>query len=68
MKETKFWMLYVEGGNAPTFAHRTIASARAEAERLAEKLGKKVYVLEAVSVCELKKCQWDTLAALLLPF
>lgn len=61
MEQTKFWMLYAEGGNAPTAEHQTYESAKAEAERLAEKLGRKIYVLEAVSVCELKKCQWETL-------
>lgn len=50
-----FWMLYAEGYESPKFKHCTLESAQAEAERLAEKLNTKVYVLQAVEQVSLHK-------------
>lgn len=50
-----FWMLYADGHSTPTHRHGTIEQARAEAERLAEKLNCRVYILQAVEEVELNK-------------
>lgn len=46
--EKKFFMVYAEGQSAPTFKHEDESKATTEAERLAEKLGVKTTVLQAV--------------------
>ena len=46
-----FYMLHVEGGSAPTVKHATVEAARKEAERLAKKENKPVYLLNASDVC-----------------
>ena len=46
----KFWMLYVEGGESREEKHLRLNNAENEAHRLAEALGKPVYVLEAIRV------------------
>lgn len=51
--EDTFYMIYVEGGNAPTFTHTTIDTALEEAKRLAKLTGKKAYILEAVKSVQL---------------
>lgn len=43
-----FWMCYVEGGNSPTMKHSS-GEARPEAERLARKTGRRVYVMASVA-------------------
>lgn len=48
MKE--FYMLYRDGGGAPTYRHPSIKSASDEARRLADELGGDVWILETVSV------------------
>ena len=53
-KET-FWMCYAEGHESPKFKHCTMESASQEAERLTEKLGVPVYVLQAVEEVSLHK-------------
>ena len=50
-----FWMLYAEGCESPKFKHCSLESAQKEAERLAEKLNTKVYVLQAVEQVSLHK-------------
>lgn len=56
----KFWMLYAEGGHAPTFRHGSKESAKEEAERLAKlKPGTRVHVLEAVASCVKEEVQWS---------
>ena len=45
-------MVFVEGGNAPTVQHDNLKEAEEEAKRLADKCGKKVSILESVSVIE----------------
>lgn len=46
--EKDFFMVYAEGQSAPTFKHEDESKATTEAERLAEKLGVKTTVLQAV--------------------
>lgn len=48
--EKKFFMVYVDGENTPTVKHPSIEIAEKEAQRLADKLGKKSFILEANSV------------------
>lgn len=44
----KFWMLYAEGGRAPSFVHDSFESAEKEAKRLAAESNLRIYILEAV--------------------
>lgn len=53
MKNEHFYMIFLEGGNAPTFAHETLDSAITEAKRLAKLTGKKAYILESVKSVQL---------------
>lgn len=46
-KYYRFWMVYAEGGGAPARKHFFRDEAEAEAERLAVKNGRPVYVLES---------------------
>lgn len=46
--EKQFFMVYAEGQGAPTYKHENEQAASNEAERLAEKLGVKTTVLQAV--------------------
>lgn len=59
-KPRKFWM--VLGAGAPVYRHQTLASAKAEAERLA-RLNRnfEFTVLEAVSRCRASDVSWDEL-------
>ena len=45
-----FYMVYVEGEKAPVVKHDTRKKAEKEAQRLADTLGKEVYVLESTSM------------------
>ena len=47
-----FYMIYVEGGNAPAIKHNDNIDALREAERLAIKTQKKTYVLKAEQLVE----------------
>jgi hypothetical protein len=50
----KFWMVWCEDGQLPTFKHGSEESARREAERLARvHSGKRFYVLVAEAACEI---------------
>lgn len=53
MKEIEaFWYVWVEGDSAPSYKHRTVGSAKEEAERLARiNGGKLVSVFELVGTC-----------------
>lgn len=42
-----FYMVFVEGGNNPTYKHETYESAEKEARRLAERTGAEAYILTA---------------------
>ena len=46
----KFFMVFVEGENTPTVQHDNLEKAKKEAKRLADKYGKKVFVLESTSL------------------
>jgi hypothetical protein len=52
MKQTVFYMIYVEGGNSPTYKHDSYESASKEAYRLAGTTGKEVFILSAVASCK----------------
>ena len=50
----RFFMVYVEGSNGCRVKHITLKSAQTEAVRLArlsENIGRKVYIMEAISYC-----------------
>jgi len=49
-----FWMCVVENGGPPTMKHLHQGLARDEAERLAKKTGRPVYLLEAVGKVSLE--------------
>jgi transglutaminase-like putative cysteine protease len=49
-----FWMVYVQDRQMPTVQHKTYEIAEQEAERLARKEGKAVYLLKAVAKFELE--------------
>lgn len=55
-----FFMLYVEGGSAPTFRHYTIGSAQDEAERLARVTNKKVHVMAALDWVKQGELVWGS--------
>ena len=46
----KFFMVFVEGENTPTVQHDNLEKAEKEAQRLADKYGKKAFVLESTSL------------------
>lgn len=48
----KFWMLAIKGRPGPKFRHETLTQAITEAGRLAERLKRRVYVLEAIGSLE----------------
>ena len=48
-----FYMVFVEGGNSPTYRHTSEESAEKEAKRLATLTKKKVWVLATVKSFEL---------------
>ena len=51
----KFWMVYLENGNSPTFRHSSVEAARQEAERLTRQTGRRAYVLETRQAVELSE-------------
>jgi hypothetical protein len=46
----KFWMIYLDGGGAPTAKHPTLSSATHEAHRLAKETGRQAFILELAGV------------------
>lgn len=51
-KRKSFWMVWCEGGDAPTRKHASLASADQESERLARaNRGQTFVVLRSVSEC-----------------
>ena len=48
MKNRSFWMVYVDGGEPPTFIHAKKEDAVMEAQRLAAKTKKFVYLMRAI--------------------
>lgn len=56
----EFWLVWHEGGNAPTFKHQTLHSAHSEAERLARQApGKTFCVLHCIASCVKSDIQWS---------
>lgn len=51
----KFWMVYLENGNSPTFRHSSVEAARQEAERLTRQTGRRAFVLESKQAVELSE-------------
>ena len=48
----KFFMVFVEGENTPTVQYDNLKEAEKEAHRVADKYGKKAFVLESTSLIE----------------
>lgn len=48
-------MVFVEGGNPPTYKHHDLESAETEAQRLAKLTNKKVYVLTTIKSYKLSE-------------
>lgn len=55
MEDNYFFMVYVEGQQAPAYKHTSLESAQKEAKRLAELLLKRAYILATVQSFELDK-------------
>jgi hypothetical protein len=51
--EESFYMLYVEGGDSPTFKHETLEGAETEAKRLAQLTKQKVIILTTIKSFEI---------------
>ena len=62
-KPVTFYCCYVEGKSAPVIQHPTQEEAEKEAERLARKENRKVYVLKAIKSCEIpdSPVKWNNL-------
>jgi len=59
---TRFWMVYVEWNDGPNATHLTQQEAAKDAERLAQVVGKPVYVLQTVSICTpTHEVKWEDL-------
>lgn len=54
-KEQCFYMVYLAGGNTPTFKHTSLESAEKEAKRLAESYNARAYVLCTIKSFEVDK-------------
>ena len=50
-----FYMVFVDGGNSPSYRHSTPEGAETEAKRLAELTGKKTWTLCTIKSFELTK-------------
>ncbi len=50
-----FYMVYVEGNDAPAYKHFSLTDAETEAKRLAELLNKKAYILCTIKSFEVNK-------------
>lgn len=62
MSTNQFWLVWNPAGHAPTVKHYSSNSAKQEAERLAScNDGQDFYVLEAVSMCRVKRVEWTRL-------
>jgi hypothetical protein len=64
MEMQSFFMVYLDGGDSPTWRHQTLESAEQEAKRLSKLFGKKAYVLctiKSVEIVEfhIKDCRPD---------
>ena len=69
MKQKEFYMVYLEGQNAPAAKHLTIESAKAEAKRLTEAYNLKSYVLGTITSFKLpEKFVEEQCAVIEIPF
>ena len=60
--QERFWMVYGERQGAPTVRHKSIESARAEAERLARSApGIRFFILEPIGAVEKVDVQFTDL-------
>ena len=64
-RKHEFYMLYVEGGQSPTYKHNNLEDAKKEAERLADLTHKPVYILVTQYCVELQKYQYSDCRPLL---
>ena len=55
IKNQPFFMVFMDGGNAPTIKHQTLDSAEKESKRLSELTGKKAYILCSIKSIECAK-------------
>jgi len=61
MKTKPFFMIYVEGGNSPTYQHESLELAEKEAKRLTKILNTKAYVLASVKSFKLVEIEEEDL-------
>lgn len=54
-KETGFYMIYLQGGGAPTYRHMNYHTALQEAKRLASLTDRKAYILKSHKSVTVKK-------------
>lgn len=52
-----FFMLFTKGGSNPTRIHPTLAIAYTEAQRITEKNGHPVWILQAIGGVKIKKSE-----------
>lgn len=64
---TKFWMVYLSGGRAPSCRHPSLEDAKNEAERLCRTHHSEAFVLEAVGAVEEKEAPVDWTLDLPMP-
>lgn len=56
-----WWECYVEGtGGGFHHRHTTLQSAKTEAERLARRERKTVYLFECIGICKVAGVEWET--------
>ena len=58
MANPSFFIIWEEGGSAPTFKYNTIEIAREEAECLANAHGGEFHVFQAVGTAKRKTVEW----------
>ena len=59
MEEPAFWLVWNETNGAPVHKHKSFLSAKAEAERLASRIGgQKFHVLQLVGSCVKQDVAW----------
>jgi len=69
METERFWYVWVKNGQPPSFKHKTLESAKEEAERLV-RLNSKTHaqVFELVGVCRRIDIEWSEIVAGDIPF
>jgi hypothetical protein len=67
----QFYMIFVEGGQSPTYRHQTLELARLEAQRLAslpDNVGKNVFLLCSLTYVTYNPFVWNTTTTDIIPF